>query len=115
MDFESVGVEPSTVEADRWTEQARRLFLRFGPTQHLTANHQIEHTEAGARLVAAMQAEHFAQDPQIDARYTLGGFYHVDVQRQHTSWKITGMKLEVTWRQGDRRAVLATSDRAEGR
>ena len=66
MDFASVGADPTTVDADEWTERARTLFLRFGPTQPSTSNHRHELHGETVRMAAAMQAEHFPADPEVD-------------------------------------------------
>ena len=107
MDFGSVGAEKVTSTPAEWTERARGLFERFGPTQHLTTNHSHTLGSDHVVLVAAMQAEHFPKDESSSARYTLGGFYTLGARLRDGSWRVGALKLEVTWRRGDRRAVMS--------
>jgi hypothetical protein len=50
-----------------------------------------------------MRAEHFIlEDAPAENRWTIGGYYTVDLARTANGWKIHAMGLHVTWQTGNR-------------
>jgi hypothetical protein len=103
MEFSSVGMKPGSYVADRWVRNAEVLFAGFGPTQHTLTNHSVKIDGDRAQCVAYMQAEHFIiEDAPAENRWTIGGYYELDLVRLPTGWRIKGMGLYMTWQTGNR-------------
>ncbi len=50
-----------------------------------------------------MRAEHFVEeDAPAENRWTIGGYYTVDLARSAGGWRIHAMGLHVTWQTGNR-------------
>lgn len=103
MEYTSVGIKPGRFTADRWVRNSEVLFAGFGPTQHTLTNHRVTIDGDRAHCVMYMQAEHFILDdaPQQN-RWTIGGYYELDLIRLPVGWRIHAMALHVTWQTGNR-------------
>ena len=103
MEYTSVGIKAGRYSADRWVRSSEVLFAGFGPTQHTLTNHAIEVRGDAAHCVMYMRAEHFIeQDAPAENRWTIGGYYTVDLARLANGWRINAMGLHVTWQTGNR-------------
>jgi SnoaL-like domain len=103
MEYSSVGMKPGTYAADKWVRNAEVLFAGFGPTQHTLTNHAVTIDGDRAHCVAYMQAEHFIVEAAPAAnRWTIGGYYVVDLMRTGDTWRIHTMALYMTWQTGNR-------------
>jgi len=103
MEYSSVGMKPGSFSADRWVRNAEVLFAGFGPTQHTLSNHRVTIDGDRARCVAYMRAEHFIiEDAPENNRWTIGGYYEVDLLRSAAGWHIHAMALHMTWQTGNR-------------
>ena len=102
MEYSSVGMKPGRFSADRWVRNAEVLFAGFGATQHTLTNHTVEIDGDNAHCVAYMRAEHFIEDAPADNRWTIGGYYTVQLMRSADTWRIHTMGLYVTWQTGNR-------------
>ncbi len=101
MDFSSLGIPASRVDADQWVADAKLLFAGFEATQHLSANHVHELRGDEASCVSYMQAEHFvAQNGEL-LRWTIGGHYANELLRTSQGWKLQKVTLTVTWQTGN--------------
>jgi hypothetical protein len=102
MQYSSVGIKPGRYSAEKWVRSSEVLFAGFGATQHTLTNHAFEFHGDAARCVAYMRAEHFIEDAPSDNRWTIGGYYVVDLKRGSSGWRIHAMELHVTWQTGNR-------------
>lgn len=103
MEYSSVGIKPGRYSADRWVRSSEVLFAGFGPTQHTLTNHVIELNGDTAHCVMYMRAEHFIEeDAPSENRWTIGGYYTVDLILVQQTWRIHAMGLHVTWQTGNR-------------
>ena len=102
MEYSSVGIKPGRFTADKWVRNSEVLFAGFGATQHTLSNHAFEFSGDTARCTAYMRAEHFIEDAPVDNRWTIGGYYVVDLKRVDARWRIYAMALHVTWQTGNR-------------
>ena len=103
MEYTSVGLKAGRYSADRWVRSSEVLFAGFGPTQHTLTNHAIDLKGDSAHCVMYMRAEHFIlEDAPAENRWTIGGYYTVDLARTANGWKIHAMGLHVTWQTGNR-------------
>jgi hypothetical protein len=101
MEYSSVGMKPGRFSADKWVRNAEVLFAGFGATQHTLTNHALEFKGDNAHCVAYMRAEHFIEDAPADNRWTIGGYYEVDLVRVDARWRIHAMALRMTWQTGN--------------
>jgi len=102
MQYSSVGIKPGRYVADKWVRSSEVLFAGFGATQHTLSNHSFDLRGDAARCVAYMRAEHFIEDAPAENRWTIGGYYVVDLRRSGEGWLIHAMELHVTWQTGNR-------------
>ena len=102
MEYSSVGIKPGRYVADKWVRSSEVLFAGFGATQHTLSNHSFDLHGDAARCVAYMRAEHFIEDAPAENRWTIGGYYVVDLRRSGEGWLIHAMELHVTWQTGNR-------------
>lgn len=108
MDFQSIGLRPDRYDADQWVDDARRLFAGFEATQHTSTNPVHEIRGDTATCVSNMQATHFvAREPNDGLEngadcWTIGGYYINELVRSVDGWKLTKIKLTVTWQTGNR-------------
>ncbi len=103
MDYASVGIKPGRYSADKWVRSSEVLFAGFGPTQHTLTNHALTFDGDKAHAVVYMRAEHFIiDDAPADNRWTIGGYYTVDLIRTAKTWCIHAMGLHVTWQTGNK-------------
>lgn len=113
MEYSSVGMKPGRFSADKWVRNAEVLFAGFGATQHTLSNHTFKFNGDNARCVAYMRAEHFIEDAPADNRWTIGGYYEVDLMRTGHGWLIHAMALHMTWQTGN--AALSNLALVRGR
>ncbi|MCX6433915.1 MAG: nuclear transport factor 2 family protein [Actinobacteria bacterium] len=94
----SVGVVP----ADDWVARARRRFETLDATQHTMSNPRM--TVFGDTAVCAMYVEawHSVAVEGVDRHCTIGGRYVHDLERAGDEWRISVLRLQVRWSQGDR-------------
>jgi hypothetical protein len=103
MEYTSVGIKAGRYSADRWVRSSEVLFAGFGPTQHTLTNHAIELHGDTAHCVVYMRAEHFiVDDAPAENRWTIGGYYTVDLISVQKTWRVHAMGLHVTWQTGNR-------------
>ncbi len=103
MDYASVGIKMGRYSADKWVRSSEVLFAGFGPTQHTLTNHAFTFNGDSAHVVVYMRAEHFIiEDAPAENRWTIGGYYNVDLTRMQQTWRIHAMGLHVTWQTGNK-------------
>ena len=108
MDFQSVGLRATRVDADEWVRDVKRLFAGFEATQHTSTNHVHDLRGDEATCTSNMQATHFvAREPNdgLDSGadcWTIGGYYVNELVRSADGWKLAKITLNVTWQTGNR-------------
>jgi hypothetical protein len=86
------------VNADRFTERARRMIERFAVTQHVLTNHRMEVEADHATCAVYMQARHFPRpEAASQAVWDIGGYYTHQLVRTVEGWKIAQYTLTITW------------------
>ena len=90
------------VRADEWVARARRRFETLDATQHTMTNPRI--TIKGDRATCAMYVEawHSVEVSGTTVHCTLGGRYLNELERHGDGWRISVLRLQLRWMQGDR-------------
>jgi 3-phenylpropionate/cinnamic acid dioxygenase small subunit len=111
-DFTSVfGGEARKVNADRWTEAARRSLSGLAATQHMITNHVITVDGDAATCIAYVQARHFLPNDSGDSMQTMFGYYTNRFVRTPAGWKIRACKLTLWWQTGNPQIFTLASAR----
>jgi hypothetical protein len=116
MEYGSVGIKPGRYTADRWVRNSEVLFAGFGPTQHTLTNHAVVVAGDRAHCDMYMRAEHFIEDlAPAENRWTIGGYYKVDLMRVSDGWLIHKMGLYMTWQTGNRNLSAVAIERGRAK
>ncbi|MFN0026574.1 MAG: nuclear transport factor 2 family protein [Acidimicrobiales bacterium] len=103
VDFSSFTRHPAPTEPiaiTDWLAAVRSTIDGFAATQHLIGNQRIVlESPTEARYSAYVQAQHW-MDPQ--RWYLVGGWYDNRVTRIDGAWRISTLKLNQLWDNGDR-------------
>ena len=103
MDFSSYsGVAATSMPADAWVGNCRRLFDHLDATQHVMTNPIVDLDGDQARLRMYMKAEHFLQTRSGNCDFALGGCYDDRLVRTPAGWRICAVTLHVFWNRGNR-------------
>jgi hypothetical protein len=103
MDFSSFNGEPPALQsADDWVAGVSVLFNGLDATQHSMSNPMVDIEGETARCRMYMQAEHFLQNEQGAADFTIGGYYDDQLVLSDGCWKIAAVTLNVLWNRGNR-------------
>ena len=87
--------EPRRCSADEWASQAFAAVGMFQSTQHIITNHVVSLEGEKAECVAYLQAQHFNPDKAL----MVGGYYTNRLVREARGWRISSLKLTITWTQ----------------
>lgn len=100
VDYTSFRGEKRTLEADEYVAQ-RQTSLHGVKTQHLSFNHEIkiEHDQAFCR--SASLIFRFAPAMESDNSFNTHCFYEYNLVKTPEGWKITKIKQEVLWHEGN--------------
>lgn len=106
IDFASYsGGEPATMTSDDWVERLVPVFGGLAATQHSMSNPitAVDGDEATCRMY--IRAHHVLDEAVDSDWFTIGGFYDDTLVRSAEApagWLLTGVRLTVLWRQGNR-------------
>jgi len=81
------------MKADEWVERAFVLVASFQSTQHIITNQVININGDKATGMAYLQAQHF----NPESMFAVGGYYENHLVRTPKGWRISNLKLNVTW------------------
>jgi hypothetical protein len=77
-------------------------------TTHTVSNARIELASDQARLFALVEAQHLREDDE--SQYLLlKNFYWLQLQRSKDEWRITHMRIENVWMDGDAAVLFGGS------
>lgn len=104
FDFSSYGLEQPVVEmpADDWVAAVKLQFSGLHATQHCMTNPLADIKGDSAAVTMYLRAIHVFDPNDPTAWYTVGGYYNDELVRRDGRWLLCGVKLTVTWQQGDR-------------
>ena len=94
--------------ADEWTAHVSRRLGRIRATQHALSNFRVSVDGDTARATAYIRADHVEDRPEGRAFFTIVGRYEDRFERAADGWRISAVRLESWWNQGDG-AVLELS------
>ena len=92
------GSPPARIAAEDFVAGVRAGLSGFDATQHIGANHQVRLADEAAQCRCAVQASHHLGD----RAFVLGGHYENDFRRTGGAWRMSGVRLLMTWHRGDR-------------
>ena len=117
IDFSSF--DPSNLarrlKADEWVAGVRVLFTGLDATQHSMTNPRVAIDGEHATCIMYMQAAHFLQNNEGDNEFTIGGFYTDRLVRTVHGWKLSGVKLTVSWSRGNKHIMTLAAQRGAER
>jgi hypothetical protein len=96
--------------ADEWMANGARYVEGFDATQHLLSNFAVAVT--GDK--ATCEADALAVEQLDGETLTVGGRYHLQLQRASTSWLLTYRRFEIRFRIGDHGLTARAVARARG-
>jgi 3-phenylpropionate/cinnamic acid dioxygenase small subunit len=89
---------PGKVSAEDWVAMVRGTVGGLDHTQHLISNQVITLDGDVGRYRAYVQAQHVLAG---DGFYLVGGTYDNEVRRDGDGWRLSAMRVELGWAQGD--------------
>jgi hypothetical protein len=95
LEVEIAGMPEGVRPAKDWVDRAIEVVGAYQTTQHLIANHVIALDGDRATGVAYLQAQHFNTEP--GKSLLVGGYYSNDFSRTESGWRISKLKLTLTW------------------
>jgi 3-phenylpropionate/cinnamic acid dioxygenase small subunit len=90
------------IPADNWVLSSVKPLGACDATQHRMTNIDIELNGDRAVLRAQMTARHVLVTDGVSEMQTVGGYYEHDVVRTAQGWRISKLRLVITWEEGDR-------------
>ena len=78
----------------------------FTSTQHLLGNHQVTVDGDSARALAYVRAHHFLPNKTGSDTWVVGGYYNYELKRDGERWRITSMKLNVMYTEGNQHILI---------
>jgi hypothetical protein len=102
IDYQSFsGLKPVTVARDAYVPDVRSVISGFDVTQHQISNLRFTIAQDRAEATAYLVAYHFLGVGEAREKYVVGGFYDFQFARRAGHWKVTAIRLNVTWTEGD--------------
>lgn len=99
---EWIGVAEGEQSSDVWAASCEVVATGFAGQQHLITNRLIELNGDSATASAyLLNINHFRAE-DMDGYTRLGGFYRMGLVRRDGSWKISAIRLDIAWDEGDR-------------
>ncbi len=104
VDFSSFDPDltPQVMSADDWVAGIVPLFTGLAATQHSMTNPLAVVDGDAATITMYVQAHHVYDPDDPTSWYTVGGYYDDALVRVDGRWLLSGVRLTVTWRAGDR-------------
>jgi hypothetical protein len=100
-----------TTSADEWVAMLSSGFGAFDATQHISSNHVHTLNGDNATCVSYMQASHFVVRDGETFCATFFGYYVNELVRTAQGWRLSGVTLNVTAKNGDMRVFDWANER----
>jgi hypothetical protein len=114
VDYTSIfGGQPNKVKADDLLAGWRGTLPGFQATQHLLGNHTITVSGNTARALVYFVAHHTLPNNAAEADWTLGGYYEYQLAKNAQGWKVTSMKANGLWGEGNMGLIQMATDRVK--
>jgi hypothetical protein len=110
VDLSWVGVNEA-MPADNWVISVSKSLAPCDATQHRMTNIDITLDGDRATLLTHMTARHMFELDGKKEFQTVGGYYHHDLVRTADGWRISKMKLVITWEEGDPNLFARAAER----
>jgi hypothetical protein len=81
--------------------EVRSVISGFDVTQHQMSNMRFALADQGAEATVYLVAHHFLGPPDRREKYLVGGYYDFQFAPRAGQWKVTGIRLNVTWTEGE--------------
>lgn len=99
---EVVGIPAARVNADEWVKGLAPMMESFKATHHAMSNIQVTFQDDDhATCVAYVQARHHKPTTTGDSDQTVYGFYTNHYERTSSGWRMSKVKLSVSWMTGN--------------
>ena len=99
---EVVGLPAARVNADEWVKGLAPTMESFSATHHAMSNIVITFQDDNhATCVAHVQARHHKPNTTGGSDQTVYGFYTNQYERNSSGWRISKVKLNVSWMTGN--------------
>jgi len=109
LDYTSLfGGQPAALERAALLAQWQALLPGFDATQHLVTNIHVEGAGAVATATSHVRATHWIGTES----WTVGGIYTHRLERGADGWRVTRMRLQRLYEEGDRGLVERAARRA---
>lgn len=99
------GGEPISITADDWVARARRRFDTMAATQHSMTNPRVDVSGDFATCRMYVEAHHVAVIDGQEEHCRIGGEYADELAHADGRWRITTLRLDVRWYQGNREVL----------
>lgn len=115
IDYTSLfGGEPVTLKKEELLDSWKTILPGFDATMHQITCHQVEITFEYAKCISSVRGFHLLENDQGDNYWDVIGFYEHMLEKRDSSWKVTGMKLDVTMVLGNKELPEIARNRASG-
>ena len=113
VDYTSLfGGEAQKVSSSDLIAGWRTVLPGFTSTQHLLGNYQVKVTGEFAIAIAYVRANHYLPNETGSDTWVVGGYYNYDLKRQGEDWRITSMKLNVMYTEGNQHLLTLAKENA---
>ncbi len=77
----------------------------FKSTQHLLGNHQVTIDGDKASGMAYVRAHHYLPNPTGGDTWVIGGFYNYTFVKTDAGWRVSSMKLNLQYAEGNQTLI----------
>lgn len=108
------GGEPAAVTPGHMATVSARLLGGLAGTQHLVGAHLVDGAGDEATCRSMVQATHFLPNANGAPTWTVGARYHMGLRRDGDRWRISSIRIEVAWTEGNREVLRLGKGAAGG-
>jgi hypothetical protein len=107
------GGESQTMSSKDLIAGWRTVLPGFECTQHLLSNHQVFITGDKAAALAYVRAHHRLPNKTGGDTWVVGGYYDYELTRSNNGWRVTLMKLNVQYTEGNQNLLVLAQEAAK--